>query len=394
MRSFLHLVFLLAPSLVVAAEPAVEAVHPRLRDCPLPEPVHTRWKDGGLTDAELGPVLESWRAERPEVFGATPPPAGSVRLVPDFAPMETLHLVVPSWSDHKATYVRLLDRAARQGRVRASLFSADDLPWLRERLKRVGTPVDRIVFDTAATVESIWMRDYGPMPVQTEKGVGVLEFGYAPDCTTDDEYPISTVAPGQTLYRSALYLDGGNLLTDGRGACFTTELALRDNGITADALTTELQRMAGCEEVVILEPLHGQLAEHADVFLTPAPDGVLLLASFESSEDSENHAIMQRNRATLVKRAAARGWTLVDLPTPPRGPGSRVRTWNNLLPFNGVVFVPDFPGAPTERLVQAWNRIQAAFPGRELVAVPSEPLLETGGAVHCVARALPAYVGG
>ena len=117
-----------------------------------------------------------------------------------------------------------------------------------------------------------------------------------------------------------------------------------------------------------------------------APDGVLLLASFDAREDPENHDIMRRNRRRLE---AFGRWHLLDLPTAPPHSDGIIRTWNNVLPFNGVLFVPQFDHAPSERLLQAWRQLGAAFPGRTLRPIPSEVLLEFGGAVHCIARGEP-----
>lgn len=382
-------------ALSLAASASEPSVHPRLRDCALPPEIQERWERNEIPDARLTEVLDHWRATYPELYGVTAaPPAGS-RLIPDHAPMERLHLVLPGWRDHDDTYVKLVDMAARHGLVTANVFSASDLPRLRKQFERLKTPMENVTLVAESPVDTIWMRDFGPVPLQTPTGVGLLDFGYAPDCTNDDAYPALVAAPGQPVYRSSLYLDGGNLLTDGAGTCFVTSSVLRENTIDEASLREELSRMAGCEDLVVLEPLHGQLAEHVDVLLTPAPDGVLLLASFAPEEDAANHGVMVRNRARLERLAAARHWTLVDLPAPPpvRSEGKQVvRTFNNVLPFNGVLLVPDFLGVPTERVVTAWTRLQAAYPGRELRSVPVDVLMPYGGAVHCIARATPAFV--
>lgn len=393
MPRFLVLASFLGPA--AAAAPLDDVGHPRLRDCSLPADLQDRWERGRMTDAQLSAELEAFRRARPLKFGGTEPPPEGVRAIADFEKMRVLHLALPGWIDHDDTYVSLLVHASKQGRVRVSASSERDTARIIAKLRDKGAVMDRIEFDHVEPVETIWMRDYGPIPVSTSAGSGVVDFNYAPDCTNDDAYPTRSRAEGQQIWRSDTYIDGGNLVTDGQGTCFTTEELAYEAATTTDVVGEVVRRWAGCDRLVVLEALEGDSAPHVDMLLTAAPNGVLLLASFDPTEDAANAEVMKRNRRRLVERAGKDGhadWKLVDLPTPPtlhRPDATVVRTWNNLLPFNGVVFVPDYSKVPTERVVQAWNLIQAAYPGRELRGVAADPLIEFGGAVHCIGRAEP-----
>lgn len=377
---------LLIPWVAASAPiPATSWSPSHLRECIVPFEAITRRRRAKIDVDELVEALTSWRAEHDGLYGMTEPPPEGVRLVADFEPMTTLHLALPDFPDHADTYVPLVAQASLRGRVRAAVVGGVDVRHLVVALAKEGADLSRIELVVEEPAESIWMRDYGPVPVDTPAGLGVLDFAYAPDCLVNDAHPTSSRDGAQPVWRSPLIVDGGNLVTDGRGTCFTTE-DLEVEGIPREVIGRHLERWAGCTQLVWLESLEGSGAPHADMFLTPAPGKTLLLASFEPEEDPVNHAIMLRNRRKLQQLGQ---WRLVDLPVPPPAGEHLVRTWNNSLPFNDALFVPDYEGVPTERLVHAWNELAGAFPGRELIAIPSDVLIENGGAVHCIARGEP-----
>lgn len=363
---------------------------PTLRDCPLPSSVEKRWRNAlGDPDRALVRLLRAYRHQDPRFQMTEPPPKG-VKLVPDFAPMETLHVVVPIWEDHRATYSTMLREATQHGRVQAAVMMPDEIPTVRANLAADGVDLSKI--DIVGPIDTIWMRDFGPVPVETPEGRGVVDFHYAIDCVDNDLYPTSSRKEAQPVWRSSMYVEGGNLMTDGMGTCFATEGLLDNTQLDEFTLEAQLTTWLGCERLVMLEPLVGTVIDHVDMMLTPAPDGTLLIAAFHPEQDRENHDIMTRNRRLLeqIRERDGLHWNIVDLPTPPSLPrenGPLVRTWNNLLPFNGAVFVPSYAGSPAELQARAHQRIKEAFPGRKLVEVPSDALIEYQGAVHCIARA-------
>jgi len=368
-----------------------------LRECTYPEGL-PRWARD-RSDEELVLGLRTMREARPEQFGPTPGlPAGS-RLVPDTATMAELLLVYPSWEDHDETYAALLRHASRHGTVRVvPLVESAVLP-LQRVLASSGADPARVTIDPSYPVDSIWVRDWGPLPFTGPNGRGWLDARYSPDCYFNDGWPSRAVTakPVRRVVRTSLFIDGGNLVVDKAGRCYTTTPMAEHNGLGPEAVAAALVREAGCAEVVVLEPLVGNVIDHVDMLLSPAPDGSLLLAAFDPAEDPDNAAVMARNRARLMAtpqagdvvpvlreiRSPATGWSL---------DGPVVRTWVNLLPFNGIVFVPAYADADPERQAEALRRIRAAYPGREVVLVPSDALIRQGGGVHCIARGLP--VGG
>lgn len=363
-----------------------------MRECPLPPSLQYRWERSEIGDVELAVEMLALRDMDPWTFAPTGPPPPSVRPVPDLARMDTLHLVFPPWPDHTETYAVLLREATREGRVHVQALDAEARARLGALLAREDLARDRLTV-TEGRPETLWIRDYGPVPVEVGGAPGWVDFRYSADCIDNDAWPTRT-APASLdgrVWRAPLYLDGGNLAVDPAGRCYTTTAAAEDNRMDEPTLRAALITWLGCSEVAVLEPLQGAVIDHVDMLLAPASGDTLLLAAFDASEDPRNHAVMARNRQRLA--ALAGPPTLVAVPSPPPGEideeGALVRTWVNLLPFNGVVFVPTYADQGSGRWQAARARIAAAYPDRRVVPVPSDVIIRERGAVHCIGRATP-----
>lgn len=378
-----------------AAAPAGLALDiANLRECPLPDGLPLYARQGG--DADLAEGLAQLRAARPDLFGPTSArPAGS-GPVADTAPMAELLVVYPAWIDHDESYATLIGHASRHGRVRVVPLTDEVTTPLERVLASSGADLSRVQIDATVPVESVWVRDWGPVPLDGAGGPAWLDARYSPDCFHNDAYPSARglVRSGPPVVRSRLFIDGGNLVVDAKGRCYTTRALATRNGLSPSALEAALAREVGCADVVVLEPLVGNVIDHVDMLLAPTADGALLLATFDPAEDPDNAAVMARNRAILGAHPRADGGLplLLDLPSPAPGwslDGPVVRTWANLLPFNGIVFLPAYADAAPDRQAAAVQVVGAAFPGRTVVLVPSDALIRHGGSVHCVARGLP-----
>jgi agmatine deiminase len=64
-------------------------------------------------------------------------------------------------------------------------------------------------------------------------------------------------------------------------------------------------------------------------------------------------------------------------------------TYANFLVVNGAVLMPTYGDPADGRAAEA---LAGAFPGREVVAVPSAPLLLQHGSLHCATMQVPREV--
>ncbi|HEX5064593.1 MAG TPA: agmatine deiminase family protein [Myxococcota bacterium] len=220
----------------------------------------------------------------------------------------------------------------------------------------------------------------------------------------------------------ALRMDGGNVLSDGRGTCFATSILLAQNRQDRPFVDGELARV-GCRRVVYLaSPQRLDFVQHVDTLLYVAdPENVVL--SMPTRYESDRIAEFQNVRALLEQ-----GYTVHRLPRP-----TASITYTNALTTGRNVYVPQYKRYAVESAKQAAvdarareaqragktelaarllslpvdtekveggeeleeaNRQALALfakllPGREVVPVDSDETNETLGSWHCLTHELP-----
>ena len=296
-----------------------------------------------------------------------------------------------------------------------------------------------------------FIRDYAPLVVARPDGAGFravllalyrgstlnkvvdarlgVRFDRSPQTT---EYKLGLSRALADFYRArlgalpveelALRMDGGNVLSDGRGGCFATSILLAKNGQDRPFVDRELGRV-GCRRVIYLaSPQRLDFIQHVDTLLYVAdPENVVL--SMPTLYESDRIAEFQNVRALLEQ-----GYTVHRLPRP-----TAAITYTNVLTTRRNVYVPQYTryaiesprqaaiderarrsersgnrdlaawllGLPVDKeiveggaLLDESNREALALfarllPGRRVVPVNSDETNETQGSWHCLSHELP-----
>ncbi len=370
---------------------------PELSGCPVRPEVEPFLRPTDREDIRVEDLL-AYRQAHPELFGTTAPPAGPVRLPADFEPRTTLLLAWPEVPDHDQTILDLI--AATWQDVEVSVAVEDDQGKraLELALTHAGLPRTAVRM-VDVPYDSVWMRDFGPVVVHTADGPVAVDSGYAADCVTDDAIGTRMAQQHQLpVVRPPLVIEGGNLISDGAGTCFTTPVLASDNG-RKDWSDGSLATWFGCQQVVVLPELSGGAIPHIDVMLAVADPHTLLLGQSDPATDPKNAELLDRTARTLAKLRALDGepYRVVRVPMVPVNPSLRdedgwplVRSWLNLLILNDKVLVPVFAGADPVVQDRALAQIATEFPGRTLVPIRADSLARRGGTLHCVSQTLPA----
>lgn len=158
-------------------------------------------------------------------------------------------------------------------------------------------------------------------------------------------------------------LEGGSIESDGKGTIYTTRCCLlaphRNQPLTEQQIEQELKRRLRADRIVWLddEPLPGDDTDgHIDTLARILPDGTLLRMPLPDPIYDEDGT---------------------QLPA----------TYANYLIINGAVLVPTY-GQPAndERAIQ---RIQEAFPDREMIPIDSRSIIRQHGSIHCCTMQYP-----
>jgi hypothetical protein len=154
-----------------------------------------------------------------------------------------------------------------------------------EVLKQYDVPADSMRF-LYFPHDSMWIRDYGPFSVQRRDGrTAIVDARYdgGHGRVKDDHIPVALAETlGITLIPAPIVLEGGNLLSNGRGLCLTTTTLLDHNAdrkLDENYIGQVLYKLLGAEQTVFLEPLNGELSGHTSPIRAQARERVNLWTS-------------------------------------------------------------------------------------------------------------------
>jgi agmatine deiminase len=248
----------------------------------------------------------------------------------------------------------------------------------------------------------VWLRDTGPIFLGPDAAVGFRFNGWGGkyDLAHDDEVADQIAkAAGAALARSNAILEGGALDHDGEGTVLTTRQCLlnpnRNPGWTEAEAEAALARDLGARKVLWLGD--GLQNDHTDGHVDnlarfAAPGVVLCPVAFGAGDpnggvyDSAARALADmtdaEGRRLRVVRIPSPGWVEVD------GVGGAPASHMNFIIANRAVILPVYGEGLAGAL--AAQGLSEAFPGREVIALPSSALLTGGGSFHCISQQEPA----
>ncbi len=253
----------------------------------------------------------------------------------------------------------------------------------------------------------IWLRDTGPIFARTAKGATALrfrtngwggKFDLPDDATVGDEIARLAATP---VRKFDFVLEGGAIEHDGEGTFLATRETLLNpnrNGWTEGEAEAALRQAFGARKIVWIE--RGLRNDHTDGhidvlarFVAPAR----VVCQSPTGADDPNADILEEIAETLEGATDASGRRLEVIRVP--SPGLVVNELGEAAPAshmnfviaNGVVAVPVYGTPSGMRAVEA---LQAVFPGRKVVGLPSLGILGAGsaggGSFHCMTQQEPA----
>jgi agmatine/peptidylarginine deiminase len=311
------------------------------------------------------------------------------RLPPEFASQHAIVLdgvdLPRSWPE---VFIEIVLAVRGRADIVALIAGPEDRDAIQRLLDRRGLPRD-LVLAAPVAHDTMWVRDFAPLSVRRHDGRDVLvdlDYG-ARDRPADDEVA-SRLAELLALPLDAmpLRIEGGNLLVNGEGLCLTTTVVLErnDGGESPERVCGALLTYLGCEQVVFLEPLHGEDTGHADMFAVFTSPRTVVLGAYEPEADPVNAALLERNAARLATVETRDGpLEVVRVPMPARGDGVW-RTWTNVVFADGALLFPTYAGADAGDQRRARTVFAGLLPGWQLREIDSEPLAALGGGLHCV----------
>ena len=279
------------------------------------------------------------------------------------------------------------------------------------------------------TSDDSWVRDCGPTFVVNDDGdvravhwhfnawgglVDGLYFPWDQDALVG--LKIADLA-GVDRYRpDSFVLEGGSIHVDGEGTVMTTEMCLLSEGrnpeLSKEQIENYLCEYLGVEKVIWIkdgidpEETNGHID---DVACFVAPGEVACIwtedkdnpfydaahAAYDTLSNATDakgrqlkvHKLIMPKEPTYMTQEEVDAIDVVEGTIPRTTEDVCIASYMNFLIGNGFVLVPQYDDEYDEK---ALEQVQAMFPDREVVGVPTREVVYGGGNIHCITQQQPA----
>jgi agmatine deiminase len=334
-----------------------------------------------------------YRFTHKELYSVTEAPPKPVVRKGEFEPMQYLYVAyVGAVPDFVADMVA----GAYKGiQVRVVTFDESYQKTFETYLTARSVDLSKIQW-VYQQLDSVWMRDYGPMAITAGGELSIVDMRYYPARVHDDAFPTEMANDNNIkVYRPDIYAEGGDFFSNGEGICFTTKYMTTTENPGVD-VSQIFKDYYGCTETHYLQEMAGNVIYHIDMFFYVAAYDTILLGQYTKEQSPANYKILEDTYAYLSKLTTKSGkpFKIIRVPMPNVTlPDAKhagvVRTYLNLVAVNDVVLVPIYEQEPTYEK-PALDMIQTAFPDRTLVPVYADSIARQYGSVHCTTQTIPA----
>jgi agmatine deiminase len=363
-----------------------------------------RWHLLGSTDplaafAVLNSNLPSIETTQPTHINPHIPFDSStrVRLPAQWEPMETILLTWPSlypqlWEQHAQMVEAITPVSSATILVTHPMWAKAAHLFLSQRGK---ADLRRVRFLHLPT-DDIWVRDYGPVVAQNEKGEQVcvkLVFDPLPSYPQqqDNSMALRWASHEEIPVRHLdLHLEGGNIWSDGRGTLIMADQIFHSNpSLTRTGLLDQLHRVFDFSKLIITPRLEREETGHVDLLVKLADAETVLI----TRPSGPNRAALQQtiNIFRRTSNTSGQSYRIFELPNPRLylnwGVYPVWRSYTNSLTVNGRVLVPVF-GISTD--AEALAIYRKAMPDFDIIPIDCAPGANGGGAVHCLTKEVAA----
>ncbi len=336
-------------------------------------------------------------------------------LPPEWATQSAVMLTWPHeatiWAETLAAidevFVAVACAIAKYQRVIITCFDQQHQQHITELLTRANVDLTKIALFVAPS-NDVWVRDHGPITVLQDERPVLLDFtfnGWGDKYPAEHDNEITRTLHSQGAFRAAtlqtqdMVLEGGALEVDGQGTLLTTRSCLlsstRNPHLNEKQITEKLQQKLGIKKILWLD--FGALAGddtdgHVDTLARFVDPHTICYVRCDDEKD-EHYSSFQKMEEQLRTFTDYRDqpYQLIPLPWPRARyadyDGRRLPlTYANFLIINDAVLVPTYDDTADQ---DALKIIKKLFPRHDIIPIPSVPLIQWYGSLHCMTMQLP-----
>ncbi|GEM_PF-717938 len=228
----------------------------------------------------------------------------------------------------------------------------------------------------------MWVRDHGPLAVQTDEGTAFMNFlDYNNSDFHDQNLPVSLAHFWSYQHFSFDWiLDGGNYMVDNYGTLFATDRLYTNNPeFDSQEIDQVLEEYMGIINIVTISAQHDDYWGHIDMQMKLLNDTTFVISSVEAGS-GPNYDILESNVEHIETLTAPNGkpYHIARLPK-----ADNWKTYTNAVILNDKIIIPVYDH-PNDEI--ALNTYAGLMPDHTVVGVNSNAIIGWGGAIHCITR--------
>ncbi len=270
----------------------------------------------------------------------------------------------------------------------------------------------KLLPQTASGTLTVWARDWSPLSAISKDGkIRLLDLNYYPERPADDSMARTLEKTmGYSRVSVPVYNEGGNFMDNGRQECLMTTRVTDANAtqaiagdliLDAEQVSAYYKDFGGCSKVSIFPRMPNEKTGHIDMWGKFLDDDTVIVnqvsvetISYAKSASARSFAL--KIQAFMDERAAEienLGYRVVRIPMPLPQLGL-FRSYTNSLLVNGTAILTDYVqrGYADDALMGHYKAAaKKAYEdlGYKTSWIPSDELIATGGAIHCVTMQIP-----
>ncbi len=332
----------------------------------------------------------------------TAPPSSAVRTMAEW---EEIQALVITWTSYPTVLREIVKHAKLECEV---IIICSNENTVRNYLSSYGIDDTNITF-LERPYDSIWMRDYGGNTVYTNDidSLILIDWIYNRPRPNDDVLP-QTIAEhfdiplySTTVAPSDLVHTGGNFMADGLGIAFSSNLVLEENepgnpyGVTTkteEDIDQIMNDFMGIDEYIKMPVLPYDGIHHIDMHMKLLDEETLLIGEYPQGvadgpqiEANLQYVLNNFNSSFGTPFKIRRIQMPPDNGLYPNNWLADYRTYTNSVFVNKTILVPIYE---EQFDTTALRIMEEELPGYKVIGIDCNSIIQSGGALHCITRAV------
>ncbi len=334
------------------------------------------------------------------------------RLPAEWEPQDAILLLWPlkdamgiHYNDIEQLYEALVSIACDYADVIIALPEIE-IENVRLRLEAMSIPLEYVHFYSIAYTDTTcnhWARDHGPIVVEAGQGMKLLNFNLSGgEISHVNVTNIFQQLQLQNTFSTTQYetlhwnLEAGAVETDGQGTLLTNVSSFFNKkcniNLSKNDIESRLKNVFGVSNVIWLE--NGSVCDSSsgvDQLVRFCPNNTIVYTACDDEQDKYYDALKKMEiELSFMKNIKGEPYRLLPLPWPGaifNDEDERLSvSYANFLIVNEAVLVPIYDVLSDEHALEVMFQ---AFPGFDIMGIPTQILAEQGGSLHRMAIQLP-----